>query len=93
MRKIIYFSGMVVLACYSIANTSAFNLCDGKDNVAENIEALASGELPGVGGRYSCAGKISSNENYGKVYTQRYCGDCKEHSITREWGVSNCFEK
>ena len=56
----------------------------------ENVEALANGESPGNTRHYPCVIKISSNSSYGREYVERYCGDCKEHTITKSWGDDNC---
>lgn len=53
-----------------------------------NVEALSSGEL--LYSVSSCAQKISDNDNYGRKYNQVYCGDCKEHMVTKVWGEGTC---
>jgi len=82
---------MVAAGTESWKAYSAYNCKQSKMDflLLENVEALSS--AADIGTRYyTCAKKISSNEYYGKSYTQRYCGDCKEHSVTKDWGTDNC---
>lgn len=91
MRRISHLHHLVIamFSCSTIAVFQNSNLSPNHSQ-EDNVEALATGENCGETTRYSCVKHISSNETYGKSYTQRFCGDCKEHTITKEWDTSEC---
>ena len=55
----------------------------------QNVEALS---FDGESERnfFPCYEKISSNEQYGKKFEGRYCGDCLTALMTRGWSESMC---
>ena len=87
-----------VFSCVAIAiawSGGAYYFCSKKivsnHLLLENVEALTGGDTGSVSSSHSCNKQIYFlDDNSGKNFSARYCGDCKEHIVTRVWGEDNC---
>lgn len=88
---------MMTLAAVTVGAFTGYKTLEKKTSTSdllltENIEALSSEESTGNRVFHSCKRKISAAEWHGRKYTDRYCGDCKDHEMTMAWEDANCYE-